>query len=56
MIAKLSALLRHLGTKFSTPRFSRWEVVIMRVLFAYVIYQSMPLDKPFNAAGMAPRG
>ena len=52
MIAKLSALLRHLGKKFSTPKFSRWEIVIMRVLFAYVIYQSMPLDKPFNAAGL----
>lgn len=52
VLAKLASLFRHLGRQFSTPRFSRWEVLIMRVLFAYVVYQSMPLDKPFNRFGM----
>lgn len=43
---------RHLSKQFGIPRFHRFEIVIMRVLFAYVLFQCMPLDKPFSNSGL----
>ncbi len=41
--------LRHLAYRFGVPRFHRFEVVIMRVLFAVVIFQSLPLGAPWSS-------
>ncbi|MCB1237668.1 MAG: hypothetical protein KDM91_21565 [Verrucomicrobiae bacterium] len=41
---RLAPVLRH----FDGPRHHRFELVFMRVLFALVVYQAMPLGKPFT--------
>jgi hypothetical protein len=42
-------LLRHLADRFGVPHFHRFEVVIMRVLFAVVIFQTLPLGHPWSS-------
>jgi hypothetical protein len=42
-------LLRHLAERFGIPHFHRFEVVIMRVLFAVVIFQTLPLGAPWSS-------
>jgi hypothetical protein len=44
---------RDVVKKFGIPRFHRFEVVAMRVLFAYVLFQCMPLGAPFSSAGVS---
>ena len=44
---KLPYLLKRLSEFLRVWKFSRYEVIIMRVLFALVVYQTMPLGKPF---------
>ncbi|MCF6312851.1 MAG: hypothetical protein L3J39_10415 [Verrucomicrobiales bacterium] len=41
-------LFKRLCDRLRVWKFSRYEVVFMRVLFAFVIYQTMPLGKPFS--------
>lgn len=48
-----SARWKHIAESFGIPHFHRFEVVIMRLLFAYVLYQCMPLGEPFSRAGLA---
>ncbi len=43
---------RHLVNQFGIPRFHRFEIVFMRVLFAYVLFQCLPLDAPFSNHGL----
>ena len=45
---KAPYLLQRLYNSIQVWHFSRYEVVIMRFLFAFVIYQTMPLGKPFS--------
>lgn len=47
-----SPLWTHLSRCFAIPRFHRFEIVIMRVLYAYVLFQCMPLDAPFSNSGL----
>lgn len=42
----------HVSKCFAIPRYHRFEVVFMRVLFAYVLFQCMPLDAPFSNNGL----
>lgn len=44
----LAQRLRPIVRQFDGPRHFRFEVVFMRILFAYVVYQSMPLGAPFS--------
>lgn len=46
---KLRPLIRHLSERFGLQRFHRFEVAIMRVLFAVVIFQSLPLGAPWSS-------
>ncbi len=48
----LAQRLRPIARQFDGPRFHRFEIVFMRVLFAYVVYQSMPLGDPFSSGAM----
>lgn len=45
---KLPYQFKRLSQTLRVWKFSRYEVVIMRILFAFVIYQTMPLGKPFS--------
>ena len=42
---------KKLARNFGIPRFHRFEVVIMRILFAYVLFQCMPLGAPYSSVG-----
>ncbi|MCB1088803.1 MAG: hypothetical protein KDM63_17335, partial [Verrucomicrobiae bacterium] len=42
--------LRPIARSFDGPRHHRFEWVFMRILFAFVVYQSMPLGTPFSDA------
>ncbi|MCB1233750.1 MAG: hypothetical protein KDM91_01605 [Verrucomicrobiae bacterium] len=44
--------VRNLSRHFGIPKFHRFEVVFMRVLFAYLLFQTMPLDAPFSNNGL----
>ena len=44
---------KEVAHNFGIPRFHRFEVVIMRILFAYVLYQCMPLGPPFSTSGLS---
>lgn len=46
---KLRPLIRHLSTRFGMRRFHRFEIAIMRLLFAVVIFQSLPLGAPWSS-------
>ncbi len=41
--------LRPIARQFEGPRHFRFEIVFMRILFAYVVFQSMPLGQPFSS-------
>ena len=41
-------LLNPVARQFDGPKFHRFEIAFMRVLFALVVYQSMPLGAPFS--------
>jgi hypothetical protein len=43
---------QHIARQFGIPRFHRFEIVFMRVLYAYVLFQCMPLDAPFSNSGL----
>ncbi|MBL9152021.1 MAG: hypothetical protein JNK37_06040 [Verrucomicrobiales bacterium] len=43
---------RHIAAQFGIPRFHRFEIVFMRVLYAYVLFQCMPLGEPFSNHGL----
>ena len=43
---------QHLAKQFAIPRFHRFEIVFMRVLYAYVLFQCMQLDAPFSNHGL----
>lgn len=49
LVVKSRPLVRHLAARFGVPHFHRFEVVIMRVLFAVVIFQTMPLGHPWSS-------
>ena len=43
---------REIYHRFGIPKFHRFEVIAMRILFAYVLYQTMPLGAPFSNVGI----
>jgi len=47
-----SSRWRRVVRQFGIPKFHRFEVVIMRVLYAYVLFQCMPLGEPFSSNGL----
>lgn len=46
---KFRPLIRHLSDRFGMQRFHRFEIAIMRLLFAVVIFQSLPLGEPWSS-------
>ncbi len=48
LVTKLCAALKWLSERFDVWKFGRWEVLIMRILFACLLYQTMPLGNPFS--------
>lgn len=45
---RLPYLFKRISENLRVWKFSRYEVITMRILFAFVIYQTMPLGKPFS--------
>ena len=45
---KLPYFFKRLSEILRVWKYSRYEVVAMRILFAFVIYQTMPMGKPFS--------
>lgn len=43
---------RHIVRQFGIPRFHRFEIVFMRVLYACVLFQCMPLGEPYSTSGL----
>jgi hypothetical protein len=50
--SKLARKLRPIAVHFDGPRHHRFEIVFIRILFAYVVFQSMPLGAPFSRGAM----
>ena len=48
VFTKASRILQPIARAFDGPRFHRFEWAFMRVLFAIVVFQSMPLGQPFS--------
>lgn len=48
VLAKTGRLLRPVARAFDGPRHHRFEWGFMRVLFAIVVFQSMPLGQPYS--------
>ena len=48
LLRKLPYLFKRLSDALRVWNFSRYEVMAIRILFALVIYQTMPLGKPFS--------
>ena len=46
---KAGRILNPIARQFDGPKFFRFEIAFMRVLFALVVYQSMPLGQPFSS-------
>ena len=44
---------KHISSQFGIPRFHRFEIVFMRVLYAYVLFQCMPLGGSFSQNGLS---
>lgn len=47
-LRKLPYLFKRLSESLRVWKYSRYEVIIMRILFAFVVYQTMPLGEPFS--------
>ncbi|NNE94090.1 MAG: hypothetical protein HKN23_20780, partial [Verrucomicrobiales bacterium] len=45
---RIGRFIKWASPYFNTPKFYRFEIVWMRILFALVVFQSMPLDQPYS--------
>lgn len=51
-LTRLRRWVAPVARQFDGPRLHRFEVVFIRVLFAVVVYQTMPLGAPFSSGAM----